>query len=47
MWVDKYKPICKEEVLGNSELVKNLKNWLAPIKKNSKKGYFNTSNYIF
>jgi len=37
MWIDKYKPMCKEEVLGNGKLVKNLKNWLAPNKKNSKK----------
>jgi len=35
MWIDKYKPMCKEEVLGNSALVKDLKNWLAPNKKNS------------
>jgi len=43
MWIDKYKPMCKEEDLGNSKLVKDLKNWLAPNKKNSnksKKGYF-------
>ncbi|XP_060876049.1 enhanced level of genomic instability 1 [Metopolophium dirhodum] len=37
MWIDKYKPMCKEEVLGNGKLVKDLKNWLAPNKKNSKK----------
>lgn len=37
MWIDKYKPMCKEEVLGNSKVVKDLKNWLAPNKKNSKK----------
>jgi len=36
-WIDKYKPMCKEEVLGNGELIKDLKNWLAPNKKNSKK----------
>jgi len=36
MWIDKYKPMCKEEVLGNGELVKNLKNWLTPKKLNQK-----------
>lgn len=43
MWVDKYKPTCKEEVLGNSEIVKSLKNWFKPSKKsteNSKKSLF-------
>lgn len=37
MWTEKYKPMCEEEVLGNSELIKRLKKWLMPIKKNSKK----------
>lgn len=36
MWIDKYKPMCKEEVLGNTEYVKNLKNWLDPNKKKAK-----------
>lgn len=35
MWIDKYKPMCKEEVLGNSEIVKSLKNWLKPSKKST------------
>lgn len=37
LWVDKYKPICTKDVLGNSEIVKELKNWLVPNKKNLKK----------
>lgn len=37
MWIDKYKPTCEEEVLGNNKLVKSLKKWLDPNKKNSKK----------
>jgi len=37
MWIDKYKPMCKEEILGNNELIKDLKNWLDPSKKKSKK----------
>lgn len=37
MWIDKYKPTCKEEVLGNNKLVISLKKWLDPNKKNSKK----------
>lgn len=37
MWIDKYKPMYEEEVLGNSKLVKRLKKWLKPIKENSKK----------
>lgn len=37
MWIDKYKPMCKEEMLGNNELIKDLKNWLDPSKKKSKK----------
>lgn len=36
LWIDKYKPMCKEEILGNSELVKSLKNWLKPVKKKLK-----------
>lgn len=36
MWIDKYKPMCKEEILGNSELIKSLKNWLKPVKKKLK-----------
>lgn len=36
MWIDKYKPIFIEEVLGNSELLKSLKIWLKPNKKKSK-----------
>lgn len=36
MWIDKYKPMCKDEVLGNTEFVKKLKNWLDPNKKNPK-----------
>lgn len=52
MWIDKYKPMCKEEVLGNSELVKSLKNWLKPVKKNLKpsiksKFLFSTKVVIF
>ncbi|XP_027838842.2 enhanced level of genomic instability 1 [Aphis gossypii] len=52
MWIDKYKPMCKEEVLGNSELVKDLKNWLAPNQKNSKKSknnqkYYDDDDFIF
>lgn len=37
MWIDKYKPMCKEEVLGNNKIVKDLKKWLDPKKKNMKK----------
>lgn len=37
MWIDKFKPTCKEEVLGNSEVIKGLKKWLRPDKTNSKK----------
>lgn len=37
MWVDKYKPTCFEEILGNNEVVKHLKKWLEPNKNNSKK----------
>ncbi|XP_008183276.1 ATPase family AAA domain-containing protein 5 [Acyrthosiphon pisum] len=52
MWIDKYKPMCKEEVLGNGKLVKDLKNWLAPNKKNSKKSkkgqkYDDDDDFIF
>ncbi|XP_060852289.1 uncharacterized protein LOC132930431 [Rhopalosiphum padi] len=52
MWIDKYKPMCKEEVLGNSKVVKDLKNWLAPNKKNSKKSkndqkYYDDDDFIF
>lgn len=52
MWIDKYKPMCKEEVLGNDKLVKDLKNWLAPNKKNSKKSkkdqkYGDDDDFIF
>uniref|UniRef100_A0A2H8TIW1 ATPase family AAA domain-containing protein 5 n=1 Tax=Melanaphis sacchari TaxID=742174 RepID=A0A2H8TIW1_9HEMI len=52
MWIDKYKPICKEEVLGNSKLVKDLKNWLTPNKNNLKKSkngqkYYDDDDFIF
>jgi len=42
MWIDKYKPMCKEEVLGNNELIKKLKNWLEPKrrKKSNKSKFF-------
>jgi len=40
MWIDKYKPMCKEEMLGNNELIKNLRNWLDPKKKKSEKRKF-------
>lgn len=30
MWIDKYKPLCDKEVLGNSAITENLKNWLKP-----------------
>lgn len=50
MWIDKYKPMCNEEVLGNNKLIKNLKNWMEPKKKNSKKtnkGYFFFKHYVY
>ncbi|VVC37805.1 Hypothetical protein CINCED_3A009021 [Cinara cedri] len=49
LWIDKYKPMCEEEVLGNSELVKRLKKWLKPIKEKSKKckTYDSDDNYVF
>lgn len=37
MWIDKYKPMLVEEMLGNSDLLKSLKTWLEPNKKKSKK----------
>lgn len=29
MWTEKYKPMCSDDIIGNSEAVKNLKKWLA------------------
>lgn len=37
LWIDKYKPMCSKDVLGNGDFVKGLKNWLVPNKKNIKK----------
>ncbi|XP_023020716.2 enhanced level of genomic instability 1 isoform X1 [Leptinotarsa decemlineata] len=28
MWTEKYKPKCSDDIIGNSEAVKNLKKWL-------------------
>lgn len=50
MWINKYKPMCTQEVLGNGELVKGLKNWLNLISKKSnklKKGWFLPHLVIF
>lgn len=40
MWIDKYKPMSEEEMIGNNKLIKSLKNWLDPKKKKSKKSLF-------
>lgn len=28
MWTEKYKPKCSDDIMGNSEAIKNLKKWL-------------------
>lgn len=41
MWIEKYKPTIKKEVIGNTELLKSLKAWLEHKNKichKSKKG---------
>ncbi|XP_050435086.1 uncharacterized protein LOC126842239 [Adelges cooleyi] len=45
MWVDKYKPACCAEVLGNNMLVKDLKRWLESYRKNSNYKLTTSSNY--